>query len=209
MPARTGFPARVPCGSKCKGLVLKKQVLLLSVAVAALAASPAFADDWTDITTALNVPINTAAADNGAPGDIHIESTGSVNVAIAGAAVTINSDNSFLADAGSLVANKGTADAVGILVDLTTTNLDSTCSTDGCVSGLTDAGNIDLSGAGDTKRGLWLQGPADDTTGGPFTFTGDIDLTGSTMTITGDSSVGVLIDSLADLKGNLTLGTMN
>ncbi|MBV9989777.1 MAG: autotransporter outer membrane beta-barrel domain-containing protein [Alphaproteobacteria bacterium] len=188
---------------------MKKQVLLLSVAVAALAASPAFADDWTDITTALNVPIDTAHAANGEAGDIHIESTGSVTVKLAGAAVTINSDNSFLADAGSTISNIGTSDAVGILVDLTAHNIDSTCTDVDCVSGLTEAGTIDLSGAGDTKRGLWLQGPADDTTGGPFMFTGDIDMSNSTMTVTGDSSVGVLIDTLADLKGNLSLGTIN
>ncbi len=87
--------------AEIKGFALKKQVLLLSVAVAALsAASPAFAqlDPVDDVTTALTAPLTTATANpdgSGTPADIVLDTGGSVTVTVAGAAVTINSDNSF------------------------------------------------------------------------------------------------------------------
>src|SRR5262249_29785239 len=171
-------------------------------------------DDWTDITTNVTVPVDTAHAANGAPGDIKIDTGGGITISKSGtfttpqAAVTINSNNSFYQITGTTVSNKNTDHGVGVLVDLSTQNLDA--SNNNCVDchttpGIVEAGSIDLTGTGNTKRGLWLMGP---TTGGPFAFTGDIDMTNSTMTITGDSSVGVLEDSLATLNGNLTVGNI-
>jgi hypothetical protein len=197
-----------------KGFDLKKPVLMLSAAVIALGAVPAAADDWTDITTGVTVPVDTAHAANGSPGDIKLDTAGSITVSKSGTqttpqpAVTINSNNSFDQIAGTTISNKDTDQAAGILVDLTTQNLDATnTNCPGChtVEGIVTAGTIDLSGTGTTKRGLWLEGP---TTGDPFTFTGNIEMIGSTMTITGDNSVGVLEDALATLNGNLTLGSM-
>lgn len=202
---------------------MNKQILLLSVAVAALAASPAFAPaayadpspDWTDITTALTVPIDTAHAvsgdPTGTPGDILIETGGSVTVATAGAAVTINSDNAFSAQTGSSVNNKNTSDATGILVDLTTAPVlnSTTCATSNpCFTGITFAALMDMTGTGDTKKGLWLEGSTVSGATTPNVFIGNIDFTGSTMTITGDTSTGIQIDSLAELQGNLTIGAM-
>ena len=202
------MPAQVLSGQRKQGFDLNKQILMLSAAALALTVGSARADDWTDITTALTVPVDTAHAASGDPGDIKLDTGGSITVALGGAAVTINSDNSFDAIAGTTISNKNTTDAVGILVDLSTASLDGTlCTADGCAKGITEAGTIELSGTGDTKRGLWLQGPTD-TTLGPFAYTGDIDMTSSTLTITGDNSVGVQIDSLAQLDGNLTLGAM-
>ena len=43
-----------------KGFDLKKPVLMLSAAVIVLGAAPASADDWTDITTNVTVPVDTA-----------------------------------------------------------------------------------------------------------------------------------------------------
>jgi hypothetical protein len=197
---------------------LNKQILLLSAALAALASSPAFAEDspdWRDITTEVTVPVDTAHATpgdpEGTPGDIKLDTGGSITVQVEGAAVTINSNNAFEAVAGTTISNAGTSNAVGILVDLTTVDRDSTtCSSgDSCFFGITESGTMDLSGDGDSKKGVWLQGPEEDSETGPFSFIGDIDLSGSTITVTGDNSVGVQIDSLADLKGNLDLGTLN
>ncbi len=198
---------------------MKKQVLLLSVAVAALsAASPAFAqlDPVDDITTALTAPIATATANpdgSGTPADIILDTGGSVTVTVAGPAVTINSDNSFKGVTGSEISNANTTGAVGMLIDLTTQSLDATNSAPSCLTppchtteGIINAGQMSLTGTGTGKIGLWLEGP-DPTTGDPAnTFTGNIDFTGSTMNVTGDTSFGVKIDSLADLNGNLTLG---
>lgn len=204
--------------AEIKGFALKKQVLLLSVAVTALsAASPAFAqlDPVDDITTTLTAPITTATAGpNGIPADILLDTGGGVTVTVAGPAVTINSNNSFDAVTGSEISNINTTGAVGMLVDLTTQSLDATNDAAGCGSGVTlpchttegivDAGIMSLSGTGTGKTGLWLEGPTTGTTSN--SFTGNIDMTGSTITITGDTSFGVKIDSLAELNGNLTLG---
>ncbi|HEX4295141.1 MAG TPA: autotransporter outer membrane beta-barrel domain-containing protein [Rhizomicrobium sp.] len=197
---------------------MKKQVLLLSVAVAALSAgSPAFAqlDPVDDITTPLTTVVTTATAGpNGTPADILLDTGGQITVTVAGPAVTINSDNSFDALTGTTISNNNTANATGILVDLTTQNLDTTNAT-GCGTatppchtneGITETGLVDLTGTGIEKIGLWLEGPDPTTATTANIFTGNIDFTGSTMTITGDSSVGVQIDSLAQLNGNLTLG---
>lgn len=197
---------------------MSKHILSLSVAMAALAAPAALAEtspDWRDITTEITVPVDTAHATpgdpEGTPGDILLDTGGSIVVTTGGAALTINSDNAFKAVTGTTISNKNTANAVGILVDLTTVDRNATlCSTgDTCFFGITEAGAIDLSGTGDTKKGLWLQGPASDSGTGPFKFIGNIDMTGSTISVTGDNSTGIQIDSLAELNGNLTLGSFS
>ncbi|MBV8977143.1 MAG: autotransporter outer membrane beta-barrel domain-containing protein [Alphaproteobacteria bacterium] len=196
---------------------MKKLVLLSSVLWAALAVSPALGqtDPVDDITTALTTPVATAtAASDGTAADILLDTNGSITVTTAGAAVTINSNNSFESVAGTVISNQNTANAVGILVDLTSgVPLDST--NDGCTGtcthtfeGITVASIINLTGTGTAKTGLWLEGP-DPTSGLPLTqFIGNINMTGSTISITGDTSVGVKIDSLAELDGQLTLGQM-
>jgi hypothetical protein len=197
---------------------LKKQILLLSVALTAGFGAPAFADPYPidDITTILSEPITTATANtDGTPADIKIDTGGGITVTTGGPAVTINSNNSFYQISGTTISNKGTDSAVGILVDLTTQNLDATndlvaCPTGDChvVEGIVESGTIDLSGSGTTKRAIWLQGPASGDGVTPFSFTGNIDMTNSTITVTGDSSVGVLIDENAILNGNISFGTM-
>src|SRR4051794_39835591 len=66
-----------------KGFVLSKRVLMLTAATAALLSSPVMAQDFTDITTKVTEQIKTSTAADGVPGDILIESTGSVVVAVA------------------------------------------------------------------------------------------------------------------------------
>lgn len=191
---------------------------MLSVAVAASFCAPAFADPYPidDITDILTAPITTATANtDGTPADIKIDTGGGITVTTGGPAVTINSNNSFYQIAGTTISNKATDSAVGILVDLTTQNLDATndpaaCPAGDChvVEGIVENGTIDLSGSGTNKRGLWLQGQAVADGVNPFTFTGNIDMSNSTMTITGDNSVGVLIDQETILNGSLTMGNI-
>src|SRR5437868_129488 len=113
-----------------KGFDLKKPVLMLSAAVIVLGAAPALADDWTDITTGVTVPVDTAHAANGSPGDIKIDTGGSISFSKSGTnttpqpAVTINSNNSFNQITGTSVSVNNTDQAVGILVDLSNQTLD-------------------------------------------------------------------------------------
>jgi Autotransporter beta-domain len=213
---------------KVKGFALKKQVLLLSVAVAALSASPAFAqtDPEDDITTAITSPVATATANpdgSGTPADILLDTGGSITVTTSGtqttpqAAVTINSNNSFSGLTATTISNNNTDMGVGIMADLTAANIDATNDNPSCnnappchtFEGITEAGTITLTGTGATKVGLYLEGADPTTATTVYTFTGNIDMTGSTMTITGDTSAGIKIDSLAQLDGNLTIGTIN
>lgn len=204
---------------------MKKQVLLLSVAVAALSASPAFAqtDPVDDITTALTAPVTTATAGpGGTPADILLDTGGSITVSTSGtqttpqAAVTINSNNSFSAVTGTTIANNNTDMGVGIMVDLTGADINATnaagCTGDDCLhtfEGITEAGTMNLTGTGTGKIGLYLEGAATSASTTVYKFIGNIDMTDSVMTITGDTSTGVKIDSLAELDGNLTLSTIS
>ena len=206
-----------------KGFALNKQVLLLSVAVAALSASPAFAqtDPVDDITTAITTPVTSATANpdgSGTPADILLDTGGSITITVSGtqttpqAAVTINSNNSFSGLTATTISNNNTDMGVGIMVDLTAAPIDATndiCSDCHTFEGITEAGIINLTGTGSTKVGLYLEGADPTTATTVYTFTGNIDMTGSTMTITGDTSAGIKIDSLTQLDGNLTVGTIN
>jgi hypothetical protein len=205
-----------------KGFDLQKQILMLSVAVAATFSAPVMAqtvpDPILDITTALTQPIQTATAVNGGPGDIVLDTGGSLTVTSGAAAVTINSDNSFEQVTDTTITYKNADAAVGVLVDLTTHDINAT-NLAGCTAGtdcahvsegIVMSGDLDLSGTGGTKRGLWLEGPdPDGTAPGPFTYTGNIDLSQSTFTVSGDNSVGVLIDQNVNYNGNITFGTLN
>ncbi len=159
-----------------KGFDLKKPVLMLSAAVIVLGAAPASADNWTDITTALTVPVDTAHAANGSPGDIKIDTGGGITVSKSGTntvpepAITINSNNSFNQIGGTTVANNNTDQAVGILVDLSNQNLDATNDSTSCgalpapchtTEGIIEAGTINLNGTGTTKRGAVVGRPGE------------------------------------------------
>lgn len=201
---------------------MRKQILLLSAALCALSASPAFAqtDPLYDITTALTAPIDTATANpdgSGTPADILLDAGGSITLNFAGAAITLNSNNSVNVNTGTTISNTNTTNAAGILVDLTTQSWDATNDAASCGSltppchtteGILMNGTIDLSGTGTNKTGIWLEGPASDSGLSANSFTGDIDMSNSTIKLVGDSSIGVLIDSLAIENGNLSFGTL-
>ena len=198
---------------------MKKQILTLSVMLAASAGTPAFAqqDPLDDIVTVLTAPISTATANpdgSGTPADIKIDLLGGVTVTTGGPAITINSDNSFDQVAGTEVSNMNTDAAVGILVDLTEHNINATnaagCTTD-CAhtfEGLTENGVLDLSGSGATKRAIWFQGPTTDSGLTANTFFGNVDMSNSQITVDGDNSVGILVDPLAIVNGTMTFGTL-
>ncbi len=203
---------------------MKKQILVLSVALAASAGMPAFAqqDPLDDITTVITTPIATATANpdgSGTPADIKIDTGGGITISGGTTpAVTINSNNSFDQISGTTISFRNTTSAVGILTDLTTQSIDATnaagCAiTDTCahvVEGILEQGTIDLSGSGSNKRGLWFEGPTTDdgSIPPPNTYTGNVDLGSGTITITGDGSIGVLVDSSVVMNGNITFGSL-
>ena len=204
---------------------MKKQILVLSVVLAASAGMPAFAqqDPLDDITTEITTPIATATANpDGSltPADIKLDTGGAITISGGTTpAVTINSDNSFAQVEGTTLSFKNTNGAVGILTDLTTQSINATnaagCAvTNTCahvVEGILEQGTIDLSGTGTNKRGLWFEGPTTDdgSIPPPNTYTGNVDLGDGTITITGDGGIGVLVDSSVIMDGNITFGTLS
>lgn len=186
-----------------------KRMLMLSVASAALFASPVLAQTTPpslDITTATTTAVTTATACGATTAcDITIESTGSITITAASPVVTINSNNA-VTNSGT-ISNKNTTGAIGvdILTGFTANPANQT--------GLEDLGTIDLTGTGTGKIGIELTAPAPTTAvpTPPTTYTGPIILLGSTTTITGDQSTGILIgqgttlDGLLDIGGTLTM----
>ncbi|MBV9062845.1 MAG: autotransporter domain-containing protein [Alphaproteobacteria bacterium] len=176
---------------------MSKRALMLTAATAALLASPAMGDDFTDIKTEVTQQIKTSTAANGSPADILIESTGSVVVAVAGPAVEIDSPNT-VTNQGT-ISNIGTTSAIGVQMDATaagngpgsdTTAFDST-------------GTIDLSGSGTTKTGILVGIANGDSTG---IFNGGITLeTGSNLKMAGDGAVALHIADNTTLNGTINL----
>ncbi|HSC18603.1 MAG TPA: autotransporter outer membrane beta-barrel domain-containing protein [Rhizomicrobium sp.] len=170
---------------------------MLTAAVAALIAHPVFGDDFTDIKTKVTQQVQTSTAANGSPGDILIESAGSVVVTTAGPAVEIDSPNT-VTNQGT-ISNIGTDDAIGV-------RLDATAAGNGPGSTATafdSTGTVDLTGSGTGKTGI-LAGIANgDSTG---IFNGGINLeSGSKLTLTGDNATGIKIGDNTTLNGPITL----
>jgi uncharacterized protein YhjY with autotransporter beta-barrel domain len=148
--------------------------------------SPAFADDLT-ISTIVTSPVATSKAANGTPGNITIDATGGVSVNAAGAAVTLDSNNTI--ESLGVIQNAFGGGAIGVhivggnsgsfITDVTTTSL------------------INVSGGGTGNFGVLLDGSAP--------FTGNITLgTVSAIVVNGTNSSGVAIK--APLIGNLSVG---
>src|SRR6185437_11038759 len=116
--ARRGPSIPACIGSqRIKGFVLSKRALMLTVAAAALLSRPVLGDDFTDIKTKVTQQIKTSTAANGTPGNILIESSGSVVVAVAGPAVENDSANT-VTNQGT-ISNVGISDAIGVRLDAT------------------------------------------------------------------------------------------
>jgi hypothetical protein len=151
---------------------LNKRALMLTAATAALMSGPAFATcpttppNWTNITTTITVPVDTACANQNSPGTITIATSGSVTIStnpFTTPAVTIDSGTM---SAPAIVTNSGTIsytgidDAVGVQI--------TAAGNTGAFINAAD-GIIDLTGDGDSKVGILVALPTSATTG---TFTG-------------------------------------
>src|SRR5690348_3403467 len=90
---------------------------MLTVAAAAVLSRPALGDDFTDIKNKVTKLVKTSTAKNGSPGDVHIESGGSVVISAAGPAVEIDSPNTVLNE--GTISNTDTDNAVGVQLDAT------------------------------------------------------------------------------------------
>ena len=178
---------------------MSKRSLLLSTAVVAVLAGPAFADTSIDKSTSTALATSTA-------GNVTIVSGGSINVSNGSTgAIKVDSSN-FVSSAGA-IANKDSTDAAGIVVDMTKnpSPLTNSANTSALGIDLASGSSLVLSGSGTGKSGIWLQN-TNITAGTTYTYTGPINLeAGSTVNVTGDTSQGVIIDSNSVLNGNLTL----
>jgi hypothetical protein len=163
-----------------RGQFCIRSQLLLGVMMAALT-RPAFAD--TNLTTSVTSPITTSV-----DGNITITSTAaasSTTSGIAGATVTINSNNDVLVTGGTIL-NTAATDGIGAHLLA------------GFAGNLTfdSSGTSTLSVTGNSSFGVLLDGSGN--------YTGDVNFeTTSVMVLTGNHSVGVEID--APLNGNVTL----
>ena len=170
---------------------MKRRYLVAAVSVAPLLMVLAGSAQATDsITTAINTPVATATATNGAPDDIDITSSGSVGLLAPGVAVTLNSNN--------VVTSEGAIGATAI------DNVVGVQVLGGFTGSVTNSGSLVLtdnySPATDNNTGL-LELPFAQGTNrigiqviGPGVFTGSITNVG-TITIHGDNSFGVDIQA--------------
>lgn len=151
---------------------------------------PALADDLT-ISSEVKSPVFTATASNNSPGDITIETGGSVNVAVQGAAVTLNSNNAI--DNIGVIQNTFTGNgAIGVHI------IGGNTGTFTSEAGTTT--EVSAGGGGNNNIGLLLDGPA--------AFNGNISFGASSNLVTiGNNSIGVAIE--APLNGSLTQGAVS
>jgi len=170
---------------------MKRRYLVAAVSLAPLLmvlVGPAQATD--SITTAINTPVATATATNGAPDDIDITTSGSVGLLAPGVAVTLNSNN--------VVTNEGAIgftaidNAVGVQVQGghtgSVTNSGSIVVTDNYTPNTdNNTGLLELPYAqGNNRTAIQVVGPG--------VFTGFITNIG-TITVHGDNSFGVDIQA--------------
>jgi len=186
-----------------------KRSLLLSAASVAVLSVPAFADDLT-ISSATTTAVKTSTAANNSPGDITINSNGSITITQAGPAVTLNSSND-VSILGNL-SNKNTTGAQGILIDTGTAATAATETDPDTITGTLSVTpvnsdtvtSIDLSGSGTGKTGLLISGNGK--FGGNINF-GNALIGPVTMAIQGDDSTGIAMLSTAILHGNLDISS--
>ena len=197
--------SRRPFGRHKKDRTLTKQRLMLSAAMAALAAG--FASSVRADTTVAQNTTTSAALVTATAGNITIEQGGVVSVKVATPGVLINSNN-FVALTGA-INNMGTSAASGILVDTTAGDLTNPI-------GIYSIGTLDVMGAGTDKVGLAFIGG--------HTFNAPVLLTeltsvaqsGSTQNVTGnlfssigvkgDGSYGILLQRGTTINGNFSIG---
>ncbi|HEX3483881.1 MAG TPA: autotransporter domain-containing protein [Micropepsaceae bacterium] len=150
-------------------------------------ASPALADD-SSITSILTSPVTTSHAANNSAGNITIQATGGVSINAAGAAVTLDSNNTI--ESIGVIQNAFAGGAIGVHIEAGNTG---TFITDVATTSI-----INVSGGGTGNYGILLDGNS--------AFTGNITLgVASTIAVNGTNSAGVAIK--APLIGNLAIGS--
>lgn len=185
----------------------------ISPLVAMLAIAPAQADPLT-VSNAQTTPAATATASNGTPGDITVNSGGSIIVSDVGPAVTVNSNNN-LTNNGT-IQSSAMSGATAVLVNSSSTPLTTTINNTSVigVSGAGGSGNYgirivgqgvtgsivsgsssSLSVLGDNSYGLSVEAP----------FTGNIAV--NSFSVSGTNSIGVSVT--APVTGKLTITGTN
>ena len=152
-------------------------------------ATPALADDLT-ITSVISTPVATSHANNNTPGNITINTGAGVTINAAGAAVTLDSNNTVDSQ-GSITNNFAGGGAIAVHV------------VGGFTGSLISEGpassTISINGGGAGNIGVLLDGAS--------AFTGDITLgSGSYLFADGANAAGVAIK--APLNGNLLAGSL-
>jgi hypothetical protein len=174
--------------------------LLASVAAAPILAMAFAASAEVTITTTVTTPVSTAAASSAGADNIRITSSGSVAPTTAGAAVTINSNNTVTNEGNISLNNLN--DSVGVLIlGGYTGGFTSSAAISVSEDYLpTDAdGDGDLDGElaqGKNRYGIRIVGPG--------AFTGDITTAGGSTSVRGDDSAGISIETL--MVGSLKSG---
>ncbi len=154
---------------------------------------PALAGDL-NVTTAVTTPVKTSTADGVSPGNVTVQSTGSISVTTAGGAVTIDSSNT-VSNAGT-ISNAAEANATGILASTTGT----------LVSGITNSGTINLAGPASTSANFpAFVNNAGISVVGSGIFQGSITTTStSNITVGGNGATGINIAGTTN--GTITNG---
>lgn len=178
---------------------MTKHRLMLSAAAAALLAAPASAYADTTVTTSTSKALVTST-----DGTIVIDAAGGVGISAAGPAITINSNNAVTNN--GFIANTGTNDSTGILIDTTNGNIFPG------TGGFGSTGTIDLGGGGSGKKGIFITGGK--TFYGPVTLTSltGLNATGQAVTaqqssliLKGDQSVAFYLSQGTTVTSNILL----
>ncbi len=191
-----------PDRQKCvavESVFMNRKHVLASIALAPILAVVAHsAQGQTKITTSTTAPVATATVNNGAPGDLDITSTGSVNPTAPGTAVTVNSSN-VLTSEGQITFS-GVSNSTAILVQGGNTGsvkVTGAITNSETYTPTTDTNTGIAFGAfaqGTARAGILVQGAAP--------FSGSITSTG-TITVRGTNSLGLSVQ--APVTGDVSM----
>ncbi len=171
----------------------------------AFAAAPLAALAQTNITTSTTTPLQTSTVATGVPGNVVVETAGSINSTVAGPLITLNSNNTVVT-AGSLSTSE-VNDSTGVLIKGGNTGSFINSGSISIISSLNppddnNDGNADGPFAsGQNRFGVRLIGPG--------TFTGNISLAaGGSVLASGNDTAAISIET--GLIGDfLQSGTIN
>jgi hypothetical protein len=184
-----------------------KRALMLTAATVALLSGPAYADH----VISKNETDKLQTGGTSGVGNIVIQANGSLSIpssstASAAPAIEINSNNTVIMDAGSILSFSDTGAATGIQMD------------QGFTGEAAVAGTINLTGSGTGKTGILIGNPnstsilpftgkldAANNTAYPGDLTAAIIAAGGVLNVTGDGSDGIRLSSLASVTGDIVV----